>query len=83
MADVTAARPDRLGLYRRRALLWWATALERTIAGKASREAHKQRRDRAIRAAHGHGATLNEIVSKTRLRPSTVRAILRKETTVE
>lgn len=83
MADAATPRPGRLDGYTGRALLWWATTLERTIAGKAPREAHKRRRDRMIRAANARGATLDEIVAKTRLRPNTVRAILRKETTVE
>jgi hypothetical protein len=83
MAGTAASQPGRTDSYRARALLWWATILERTIAGKASREAHKKRRDRAIRASHARGATLDEIVAQTRLRPNTVRAILRDETTAE
>ncbi|WP_328541122.1 hypothetical protein [Streptomyces sp. NBC_00344] len=83
MAHVTASRSDRLNTYTGRALLWWATTLERTVAGKASREAHKRRRDQLIRAANARGATLDDIVTKTKLRPNTVRAILRKEPTVE
>jgi hypothetical protein len=81
MASGTAARPRALTTYKARAFLWWAAFLETTIAGRTPREAHKRRRDRAMRAAHANGATLDDIAARTRLRPNTVRAILRSEAT--
>lgn len=83
MADATTPPPRRLTLWHGRCLLWWATVLQRTVAGGTRRKAHVARRNRAMRAAHQRGVDRERIVAAVGLSHEQVRKALRGEPTTD
>ncbi|MFF7415641.1 hypothetical protein [Streptomyces lydicus] len=89
MAGITTPAPRLSNLgpalrrWQGRALLTWARLLQRTVAGKAHREAHVARRNRAIRAAHARGVDKTTLAQALRVSSATIGQALKEEPTGE